>query len=297
MKRRLTEIQVGVLTVAAVVVLAVGVLWLKNVDLDDDQKTYLVDFEKVEGLREGDNVQVRGIRMGEVKDLQMLEEAVRVTIAVDGNAVLTEEAVITLGEKGIVGQIVLEIDPGTGQPVSEGHIFSGRTAATIASMTDAAGKALSELRGLTAKITELVDEVKQSGNVVQTLQQANVTMNKIDALVDANRDDFTSSLRNLAAAAEGLRDIVESGRIETSLDSATSTLTRADSLMADLHGAAARLDAVLTRLESGDGSLARLLNDPALHDRADSTLTSVQRLADAMRRNPKRFFDLDVLDF
>ena len=40
-----------------------------------------------------------------------------------------------------------------------------------------------------------------------------------------------------------------------------------------------------------------LLNDPALYTRTDSTLTSVQRLLDDLRRNPKKYFKLNIIDF
>ncbi len=43
--------------------------------------------------------------------------------------------------------------------------------------------------------------------------------------------------------------------------------------------------------------MAKLLNDPLLYDRADSTMASVKRLVDAMRRNPKRHFKVNVMDF
>ncbi len=75
------------------------------------------------------------------------------------------------------------------------------------------------------------------------------------------------------------------------------TLAGADSLMNNLNIASERLNVVLGKMEDGDGSLARLLNDPLLYDRADSTLSSVRRLVDALRRNPKRHFKINVLDF
>ena len=295
--QRLSDIQVGVLTVAAILILTVGMLWFKNVKLSGTEKMYQVDFVKVEGLRQGDKVQVRGIRMGEVKSLSMLATSVRVEIALDGDVVLTDQARIVLGEKGIVGQIVLEIDPGTGAPVQEGHIFQGETAGTIASMTDAAGDALAEMRILTRKVTELVDEVKESGKVVQTLQQAHATLTKIDGIVDEQRGDMKHILENLAAASDGLRDIMESGRIERTLDDTAGAMARADSLMQVLADAGRRLEVMLAKVDEGDGALSRMLNDPLLYDRADSTMASVKRLVDAMRRNPKRYFKLNVVDF
>jgi len=67
--------------------------------------------------------------------------------------------------------------------------------------------------------------------------------------------------------------------------------------MINLNTAANRLNLVMNKIESGDGSLARMLNDPLLYDRADSTMVSVKRLIDAMRRNPKRYFKVNVVDF
>ena len=45
------------------------------------------------------------------------------------------------------------------------------------------------------------------------------------------------------------------------------------------------------------GSAGMLMNDPTLYTRTDSTLTSVQRLLDDLRRNPKKYFKLNIIDF
>lgn len=295
--RKINEVQVGVLTVIALVTLVLGMMWFKNVDLSDEQVRYQVDFSRVEGLREGDRVQIRGIRMGEVESLTLLPTAVRVQIKMSDKADLRKDAQIILGEKGIVGEIVLEIDPGLGSPAEEGFIFEGRTAGTIAAMTDAAGEALTEMLALTAKVTELVDEVKEQGKVVETLVQANQTFVRIDNLIEKNQVDIEVSLANLVVATEGLRDFVESGKVAGAFDSVDHALAGADSLMINLNTAANRLNLVLDKVEDGDGSLAKMLNDPLLYDRADSTMASVKRLVDAMRRNPKRYFKVNVVDF
>jgi len=295
--RKINEVQVGILTVVAIVTLVVGMMWFKNVDLSDEQVRYQVDFARVEGLRQGDRVQIRGIRMGEVESLTLLSTAVRVQIKMSQKADLREDAQVILGEKGIVGEIVLEIDPGQGHPAGEGFIFQGRTAGTIAAMTDAAGEALSEMLILTAKVTELVEEVQQQGKVVETLIQANETFVRIDGMIERNQADIEVSLANLVVATEGLREFVESGKVGNAFDSVDHALAGADSLMINLNTAANRLNLVLDKVEDGDGAVAKMLNDPLLYDRADSTMASVKRLVDAMRRNPKRYFKVNVVDF
>lgn len=297
MRRNISEFQVGVLTVLALVILIVGMMWLKNIDLSKGSTLFQVDFARVEGLRPGDKVQVRGIRMGEVTGMQIVEGAVRVEMIMDEGVDLRDDAVVTLAEKGIVGEVVIEVDPGVGSPVQEGHIFKGRTAGTIASMTDAAGDALAEMRQLTTKVTELVDEVKKDGKVTETLQQANETLAAVDKMVKKNQSDIEVILADLRVTSEHLRALMESGRVEDTFDGAARAMVTADSLMISLSESSRRLNGVLTELSEGDGSAARFLNDPSLYTTADSTLNSMKRLLDAMRRNPKKYFKLNVVDF
>lgn len=297
LNKRFSELQVGLLTVAAVVVLIAGMMWLKNIDLSQGSLVYQVDFARVEGLQVGDRVQVRGIRMGEVIGMQIQQEYVRVEMKLDERAKLGDDAVVTLGEKGIVGEIVLEIDPGQGTPVAEGHIFKGRTAGTIAAMTDAAGAALAEMRSLTAMVTQLVEEVKKDGMVVESLTQANQTLTKVDDMIRQNHKKIEIILDNLEVTTASLRTILGSGKIDQALDDASDAMSRTESLMGNLEMSTARLDTLLFQLTEGQGSAAKLLNDPLLYDRADSTLASVKRLVDAMRRNPKHYFKVNVMDF
>jgi phospholipid/cholesterol/gamma-HCH transport system substrate-binding protein len=297
MKNRFNEIQVGVLTVVALVVLISGMMWFKSIDLTKGQNFYQADFTNVAGLRKGDKVQVRGIRMGEVSAMQILQASVRVEMRLDDSVDLRDDAVVTLGEKGIVGEVVIEIDPGTGPCILEGHIFKGRTAGTIASMTDAAGEALVEMRVLTKKITDLVDQVKSEGMVVETLVQAHDTLDKIDVMVEENHSDITVILDNLRIASDGLREIVESGRIEQTFENASTAMASADTLMVVMQEAAHSLNSIMAKLDEGEGTAALLLNDPRLYTTADSTMTSLKRLMDEMRRNPKKYFKLNVMDF
>ncbi len=297
MKIRSNEVQVGILTITAFILLIGGVLWFKNIDLSKGQNFYQADFTNVAGLREGDKVQVRGIRMGEVSGMQILQASVRVELRLDDTVDLREDAVVTLGEKGIVGEVVIEIDPGVGASIEEGHIFQGRNAGTIASMTDAADDALVEMRNLSKKVTELVEQIKTEGMVVETLVQAHETLDKVDDMVKENHSDITVILDNLRVASDGLREIVESGRIEQTFDNASMAMAGVDTLMDVIEEAALSLNSIMAKLDEGEGTAALLLNDPSLYTTADSTMVSLKRLMDEMRRNPKKYFKLNVLDF
>jgi phospholipid/cholesterol/gamma-HCH transport system substrate-binding protein len=294
MDRRSNEVQVGLITIGSLVVLIVGMMWFKDISVSRGYHMYQVDFPTVEGLQVGDRIQVRGIRAGQVDDYEILDGFVRVEVMLDDKVALRDDAQFTLGTKGIVGEVVIEIIPGSGAPVAEGHIFVGRTAASITEMTDSAGKALERMSRLTAKLDTLVSDIAGSGRIVETLTQANTALMRIDSVVEENQKEFGIVLANLSAASGDLRDLMASGRIDSTFASAAGAAAKADTLIADLGASARRLDLILAKLDEGEGSAALLLNDPRLYLSADSTLTSLHRLLDEMRRNPKKYFKLNV---
>ncbi|MBE0566622.1 MAG: MCE family protein [Krumholzibacteria bacterium] len=294
MDRRQNEVQVGIVTIASLMVLLIGMMWLKDASVGGGMNRFQVDFPTVEGLQVGDRIQARGIRAGQVEDYEVMDGFVRVSIKLDEEIDLREDAAFTLGTKGIVGEVVIEILPGEGAAVHEGHIFKGRTAATITQMTDVAGNSLEEFRQLTTQLNDLVTEIRGQGKVVETLAQANTTLARLDGSIAENRAAMAATLANLQEASADLRELMASGTVDSAFGSAASAAARADTLLAGLGATARRLDLIVAKLDEGEGSAALLLNDAALYQRADSTMTSLQRLLDEMRRNPKKYFKLNV---
>ncbi len=109
MDRKQNEVQVGLITVFALVVLVIGMMWLKDMTVGGGVQNFEVDFPTVEGLQVGDRVQVRGIRAGQVDKFEVMDGFVRVGIELDDEIMLREDASFTLGTKGIVGEVVIEI--------------------------------------------------------------------------------------------------------------------------------------------------------------------------------------------
>jgi phospholipid/cholesterol/gamma-HCH transport system substrate-binding protein len=255
---------------------------------------YQVDFPRVEGLQVGDRIQVRGIRAGQVDDVAILDDFVRVRILVDDQVKIGEDAVVTLGTKGIVGEVVIEIDPGVAAEVAEGHIFKGRTSASITEMTDAGGTALVEFEALTTSLNELITEIRDSGKIVETLALSHEAIASLNDLLAENREATAEVMVNLRSASEDLRELMASGAVDQAVGDFSQAAGRADSLMASMESSAQHLDTILTKVDHGGGSASLLLNDPALYAHADSTLVSLHRLLDEMRRNPKKYFKLNV---
>jgi len=124
------------------------------------------------------------------------------------------------------------------------------------------------------------------GSVVQSREGTN-----IDQLI-------TSFDRNQERVLGILGEILEESRrpfsdaltkmdsIVGKIDAGEGTIGRLindPTLYDDLQGTVRRLDVVLQKIESGEGSLGRLFNDPALYDHASATMSNLQYLSDSLR--------------
>jgi phospholipid/cholesterol/gamma-HCH transport system substrate-binding protein len=291
------ELQVGVTVLVAVLILLVGFMWFERVRLSGDVELYLADFPQVSGLQVGDRVQVRGIRMGEVTAFEIIDDFVRVTFELEEDADLREDARVQLGTKGIVGEVLIEIDPGTGRSVEPGYIFAGRPASTIETMTASAADVMKNVDGLTVELRELLAQIREEGRIVETLGETRDVAAGLGAMVAENRADARALFRDAAVAVAALRDVLADSSLTRSVRGTAVALARADTLLGRLNRTAARLDTVLATVETGEGSLGRLVQDESLYLHADSTLISMRRLLDELRRNPKKYFKLSVMDF
>jgi phospholipid/cholesterol/gamma-HCH transport system substrate-binding protein len=100
--------------------------------------------------------------------------------------------------------------------------------------------------------------------------------------------------RNIAVTLAALRGAVDSAQIGSTLRSFRQTSASADSLMLRLSSNTTQLQAILARLERGDGTAGKLLTDTLLYRDARNLLTRVDSLVTDFQRNPRKYINLRV---
>jgi phospholipid/cholesterol/gamma-HCH transport system substrate-binding protein len=295
---RSREIQVGVMVVLGVAILVVGLMFFKRVNLSTDMVPYAVDFPAVEGLRKGDRVQVRGIRVGQVERFEFLPGAVRVHIEIEDWVELHPDADATLVMKGLVGEVLVEFEPGTADgSVSPGHIFEGRNAASMLAVGDKVNDSLDQMKLLGEELRVFLADLRESdliANADSTLETAQATLGDTRALIVENRESLRELTGNLNDLTITLERALGDGKLDSTLATTRGAAASLDSAMVELRAATTQARDLLAGLERGEGTVGRLLTDDTLYDRADSTLLSLDRLLDRIRRDPRSMFKMSV---
>jgi len=104
--------------------------------------------------------------------------------------------------------------------------------------------------------------------------------------------------RNLAATLGSFKSsagALDSAQLATTLKNFRTTSASADSLMQRLSSNSTQLQAILARLERGEGTAGKLLTDTLLYRDARSLVTRLDSLVTDFQKNPRKYINLRIL--
>ncbi|HUF31422.1 MAG TPA: hypothetical protein VMM77_12290 [Gemmatimonadaceae bacterium] len=140
---------------------------------------------------------------------------------------------------------------------------------------DAAGTASRNMAQLGAEMRQLI-----------VAQQESVTLLSHNAVAISRNVEAITSNVELATRPDSYADL--RAQIAVSTASLASASTRLDATMSSFS-------ALAGSLERGEGSAGKLLRDPALYERTESLLASMEALMRDLKANPKKYINVSVL--
>ncbi|MBK6304707.1 MAG: MCE family protein [Gemmatimonadetes bacterium] len=292
MKRR-DEVLVGIFTTAAIAVIIVGALWLARGGLTSGYPLYS-RFPWGSGLKQGQPVWLAGVTAGFVDDVSLDPRGtVVVTYRLRDEYKVPRGTTATVVPNGFFGDMAIALTPtgATSESYAPGDTVPlGIPAAGLATLT---ARADTITQGVNAILGSAKQQFVDSGGIRemrQTLMSTNklvLQLAEIAALQSRELQATLVTVRSRASAIDSLQ-----------VDSTVRSLRTASANMAtftgELKATTDRLNAVLAKVEKGDGSVALLLNDPGLYNDLRKVLTRVDSLTADFTKNPKRYINLEI---
>lgn len=272
------EIKVGIFVLVACVVLAFMTLKVSTgVFLPRD--TYEVDvfFDNVTGLQINSPVEIAGIEVGLVKVIRLEENRARVTLLLQPNVRIKADAAATIRTRGVLGDKFVEIDPGTDAfPVigAGGRIVHGETPADLDALFSKIGDIADDIRIVARSAANVFGGPQGEQDLRLTFESLRDAAVNLNAMVQANAESVDLMVRNFRDFSADLRDI--SGANKDGIDRIVANL---DVASRELKHTLEQTGAVLARIESGEGPLATLVNDPEMGRDLRETVASLESVS------------------
>jgi phospholipid/cholesterol/gamma-HCH transport system substrate-binding protein len=292
MKRR-DEVLVGIFTTAAVAVAVLGALWLARGGLDAGYPLYS-RFPWGAGLKQGQPVWLVGVTVGFVDKVEFDPEGTLVaTYRIQDEYTVPVGSQATVVANGFFGDVAIALIPIA--PNAKGYASGdtvpvGPAAMGIAGLT---ARADTITRGVNDILGSARQQLVDSGGIAEirrTLEASNRLvgqLGQIAALQSRELQATHGGVRSRAAAIDSVQ-----------VDSTVRALRAASENMAtvtnDLKTTSNRLNSVLAKVDSGNGTVGKLMSDPALYNDLRSLLARVDSLTADLKANPKKYVNLSI---
>ncbi len=254
------------------------------------QKSFEVSsvFKSVRGLRLGDNVRYLGIDAGNVKSIEMINDtSIRIIMKLDVKTMkfIKKNAVAKISTDGLVGDMVVNIEPGVGfgLPIEDmdeiqayDPIGTAEMLRTLSETSENAAMLTAEILQITNTInagkgtlgmlvndTETADDIKQIiKNVKETTQSSSVLMKNLQDVSELIKSD--QSLMGIL-----LHDTLTARDVRTMIRNLKYSGEEINEMPASLNN-------LISELVKGDNSLINALaNDSLLKNDLKQTLQNI----------------------
>lgn len=278
-----------------------GFSYLKSSPLFDNSKTLYAVFNNVGGLQTGTVVSINGFAVGKVTNIKFMDAQgnLQVTFSVDSELTFSKNSTVELYDTGIIGGKGLQIHPvfDEGPTVQSGDTLKSSTRPGLTEL------AQEKLTPLVRKFESAVSDADSVLINVNDVLDAKTKKDLQGAIAGLNA--LVASLNGSATTLDGLlrENETKLGNSLASFEQLSANFAQlSDSLnnaglpnaIASLSATVAQMDQILAKINSGDGTLGKLMNDGELYAHLNAASRELDLLLQDFRLNPKRYVNVSV---
>jgi phospholipid/cholesterol/gamma-HCH transport system substrate-binding protein len=291
------EIRVGITLVVGLVVLFGAIAWLSGFVKARAMRVWHVRFEQAGGLGEGDEVMVNGIRKGAVKKMTLIGDHVGVDLGLASEITLTHDTHVAIRNVGLMGEKVIAVDlRTTGAAWSLRDTIPGDFERGLGEVMADLGAAVAGVRGISEQLASVSQAMGTNGGLKNVVDNFRKTSELLRMAVEENRTQLHATLDNFNAASRTTRALTteREAQLRSALDHFSSAAQNIDRLTVRLDSLRTTLQSVAFKLDRGQGSLGKLVNDDKLYAELNSSVKNLNSLIADVKAQPKKYFRFSV---
>ncbi len=173
--------------------------------------------------------------------------------------------------------------PGDTIPVGESQAGIAKLAASADTITQGVNKLL---RGASEQFVDS-GGMREMRRTIVALNGLVAQMSQIAALQSRELQATMVAVRQKTAA-------IDSQQVDSTVRALRTTAANLSNATTDLKTTTERVNTLLLKVQSGDGTAAKLLNDPGLYEDLRRVLIRVDSLTAEFKANPKKFVNLSI---
>lgn len=285
------EVSVGLFVVIGILAVLVALFALTDPGTFRGRYHISTVVQSAGGIRKGDPVQLKGVNIGRIRDFTITPAGVRISMELESEYMVPADSRISIVSGGLLQSMVAEVLPGDSpERVPDGAILpsaEGSTLTQTAEKLTARGDTVLE-RAQDLLSTRNIDAVGASTAQLQELLVALTT------LAAEQRQQLNALTGSLTRSAQGIEGAATQPELARALARTDSMSLRLDAATASLQQASTSIASLVGRIESGQGTLGKLMQDDQLYVNLNNAVTGLNQLTTDIRQNPRRYINVSV---
>ena len=296
---------IGLIFVLCGVAFVAGLLYIQDISIKKSNYTFTVMFENVQGLHVGDQVDMLGKKIGKVTKTRFMAQKIAVELAIDNSFSFSIpiDSKIEVKSEGIIGSKFISITPGYNRKdyILPGTIVEGLREFDLTEITPDIVPMTQDLSAFARQLKAILG--KEEGDKIRlTIKNIESFTAQLDSLISAkDKNNFQTTMKNLRDVTAELKEGInkEIDKLDQMLNSFKTVTDKSDELSTTISelrkssesfsSATQKLDMLLTKMENGEGTLGKLVNNDTLHENMNSLVNEVRTLVQDFKENPTKY--------
>ena len=319
-----SEIKIGLLGIASLLILIFGYKFLKGKNLLERSQTFYVKYQDIDQLAVSNPVLINGLKVGSVLDLKIDPQDANfiiVTLDISGDLKFPKNTKAVLLSKGVLGDKMIELEFDKlceSNCLESGAYLEGITKGFLSAMIGEPEEVNEYVDAISEKLSEDEDVSETLKNIEQTVANLNKVTAQLDGLlasssqslngVISNVDQITRELainrKTLSTSLSNIEDFTTQlkganiGEIANNLNNTISStdamINRFEGTIQETNQSLKSVKSVLATIDAGEGTAGRLIKDQTLANNLERATKNLDFLLQDIRLNPKRYINISV---
>lgn len=303
------ETKVGILAAFSIALLIIGYNFLKGNSIFKNETVLYARYNRVDGLTVSKPVLINGFQIGRVGELKLMPDGIIIaTLKISGKYDIPSNTIARLESTDLLGGKAIVMDLGNGTTYAkDGDTLNANVSKslmeTVQPVQKKAEMIIAKMDSILTSVNSILNPNFQKNidksftSIAGTLSSLEKTSVKVDKLVGsessrisaifANLENITTNLKNNNAQINSILANINNVTDKFAAMNFKQTLDNANKAIADLQ-------ASVTRINEGKGSLGKLIHDEALYNNLSNASKNLDNLMIDLKANPKRYVHFSV---
>lgn len=326
------EVRLGFFAIIVLAISIWGYYYLKGRNLLSRTQVFYAEYQDIADLMVSSPVKIHGFQVGTVIQIALDKKTMKkviVTMDVQKDISVPADAVAVIEPVGVMGGSFISLlfdKPCSGQDCAQsGDVLQSSSSSLLGKMlggSEVKGYVTNLKEGLSDVLMRLDsmsadpnanDLVGQSlndlrrflHNIRVTTDQLAIMVSNLNVQLGGVMKDFQAVSSNLKAHNEDIGQMLSNANQITgsiaqadlgkTIAGSQKTLEGIDKTVADLSAVALDLKLLLQEVNSGQGTLAKIIHDPNMYNNLNKASRNIDLLLQDIRLNPKRYINVSLI--